>query len=419
MTESTIIQHITETCPGVNIVTAIPGVGYGPISGTSAAAAFVTGGIALLWSEAPATPAREMITRVVGSGPLKHRSIVPPLFDVQAARQDQRQPTIRSEAHMIDDNTERETVQSLAETPIPVRQPEIGGQAQAMAVTARSPRRSVVAQGGSCPTCAAGAQENSGPLTFVYAIGMIRTRFPSPSIEKEFAQVIAVESTASLTDQATLHKVLQENRYLANEVCWTFSVENTDAYILVPRDSTVLDKLVEAVKPSQRGIDTDVIIGTRGPMAPAEMCNGFAAPIVLVDQIYSFDKPQLLRAIKRPKELKITDEAFKPAAEELFDRIQQMGDNVGGTDEHRAINYLLVRYAGVYTHTADMFARDYSLTSLTVTPSRLSLNRKLYNVILSFTNRNTDVVEKFYVRVDVTDKFPFLDKKLSPYYERE
>ena len=38
--------------------------------------------------------------------------------------------------------------------------------------------------------------------------------------------------------------------------------------------------------------------------------------------------------------------------------------------------------------------------------------------IFSYTNRNTDVVEKFLTRVDVTEEFPFLVTKLSPYYVR-
>jgi hypothetical protein len=44
--------------------------------------------------------------------------------------------------------------------------------------------------------------------------------------------------------------------------------------------------------------------------------------------------------------------------------------------------------------------------------------RNVLNVIFSYTNRNTDVTEKFLVRVDVTDEFPFLVTKMSPYYDR-
>jgi hypothetical protein len=44
--------------------------------------------------------------------------------------------------------------------------------------------------------------------------------------------------------------------------------------------------------------------------------------------------------------------------------------------------------------------------------------RKILDVIFSFTNRSTDVAEKFFCRVDVTDEFPFLGTKMSPYYDR-
>jgi hypothetical protein len=154
-------------------------------------------------------------------------------------------------------------------------------------------------------------------------------------------------------------------------------------------------------------------------MAPYEMCNGLVVPIVLVDRLYSFDKPDLIKAIQKPKKSEMSDEAFRTAAEELFDKIQQLADNLGATDEHRALNYLATRYSQIYTHTNAMFSRNFSLTAVEVIPSRLSATRKLVNVVATYTNRETDVTEKYYVRVDVTEKYPFLDKKLSPYYDRE
>jgi hypothetical protein len=39
-------------------------------------------------------------------------------------------------------------------------------------------------------------------------------------------------------------------------------------------------------------------------------------------------------------------------------------------------------------------------------------------VVFSFTQRTTDVVSKQFVRVDVTEEFPFLVTRLSPYYDR-
>ena len=38
-------------------------------------------------------------------------------------------------------------------------------------------------------------------------------------------------------------------------------------------------------------------------------------------------------------------------------------------------------------------------------------------MILSFANRQNDVSENSFVRVDVTNEFPFLMTKMSPYYD--
>ena len=105
-------------------------------------------------------------------------------------------------------------------------------------------------------------------------------------------------------------------------------------------------------------------------------------------------------------------------AAELFDRIMQMTDNAGATDEHRALNYCALRYQAIYATAADAFARDASLSAVDVQPSPLSGTRNIVDVIFSYTNRNTDVTEKFSVSLDVTGEFPYLVRRLSPYYDR-
>ena len=96
----------------------------------------------------------------------------------------------------------------------------------------------------------------------------------------------------------------------------------------------------------------------------------------------------------------------------------QIADNAGATDEHRALNYLAVRYPAIYAKAAEYFARNCLLTGVDIRRSAISGVRKMLDVIFSYTNRNTDVVDKCFVRVDVTDEFPFLVTKLSPYYDR-
>src|SRR6266487_1031136 len=246
------------------------------------------------------------------------------------------------------------------------------------------------------------------PSSYIYALGRITPRFPSLAVEKEFAQVTGRTETTGLTDRQVLQSVLMQraNRYLARQLCWVLTIEGLETYLLQPRDPADFDLLVDALRPTPSPMDVDVVIGVRGPIAPPEVCNGLMVPIVAFDQVYSFDRDALIKAIPRPE--KVTAEAFTAAAEELLDRIMQMADNAGATDEHRALNYLAVRYHAIYAKTAAAHADNSSLTAVDVRRSRLSGVRVVLDVIFSFTHRQTDVTHKQFIRVDVTEEFPFL-----------
>lgn len=269
----------------------------------------------------------------------------------------------------------------------------------------------------------AGLNAPVAPVTnpFVFAIGRVEMRFPSLAVEKEFAQATGRGGTAGLTDREALASVIgrRENRYLARQVCWVFTIEGLETYILVPRDPADYDLLLEAVRPLPSPLDVDVVVGLRGPVAGPERCNGLTVPIVVFDQLYSFDRDLLIKSIPRPESVAAKQERqFRAAAAELFERIMQLADNAGSTDEHRAINYLAVRYPAVYALATEANARNQSLTSVEARPSRLSQTRNVVDIIFAFTNRETDVAEKYFARVDVTEEFPFLVTKLSPYYDR-
>jgi hypothetical protein len=269
---------------------------------------------------------------------------------------------------------------------------------------------------GSCPSCA--GRSESMPRLFVYALGRVEARFPSAAVETELAQAIGRADTAGRTDQQAFHAALtkRENRYLTRQLCWVMTIQGLETYLLQPRDPSDLDRLVEAIRPEPSPMDVDVVVGLRGRIAPPDWCNGLSLPIVAFDQIYSFDRESLIKAMPKPD--KLTPKQFAPVADELFSRIMQMTDNAGATDEHRALNYLAMRYPAVYAVAADQFGRDYALTGVESRPSPLSNTRSIVEVIFAYSNRNTDFTEKFFVRVDVTEEFPFLVTKLSPYFDR-
>lgn len=269
-----------------------------------------------------------------------------------------------------------------------------------------------------CPTCGAAETENvATTASYVYVLGQIEARFPRPSVEKEMAQVTGRAETAGHTDRQAFHQVLlqRENRYLARQMCWALSVQGLETYLLQPRDPSDIDLLIGAIEPSESS-SISAVIGVRGPVAPPDYCNGLMVPIVAFDQIYTFSREALIEAIPRPDQ--IAAEQFGAASRELFDRIMQMTDNAGATDQDRALNYLAMRYPAIYTRAAQSFAENASLSAVDVRPSPLSGTRTIMEVIFSHTNRNTDYTEKHFVRVDVTEEFPFLVTKMSPYYDR-
>jgi hypothetical protein len=280
---------------------------------------------------------------------------------------------------------------------------------------------SVTPQGGaSCPSCAASqaAAPASSP-TPVYVIGHIEPRFPSLSLEKEAWQVIKREpGTAGDTNHQAMQKLMADpnNAYIVRQLCWVLFVQGIETYILMPRYQTDYQLLVSAYRSEPKPGDLELVIGFLGPNASPSVCNGLTVPIVAFDNIYPFDRESVLESIN-PKG-KTKDEKFRAAAAEMFDRIIYQSDNSGASPKDRALNYLAVRYSRIYEIAAQEFARNASFTSIEVRSSPLSGTRRIVDVIFSFVSRETDVVFKYFVRVDVTEEFPFLVSPMSPFYDR-
>ena len=253
-------------------------------------------------------------------------------------------------------------------------------------------------------------------LPYVYVLGQIEARFPNRSIEKGYVQILERSKSANFEHQQAFYSVLSqpENRYLARKLSWILTMEGVPIYILLPTGPEDLVVLLEAIRPPACPLDRQVVVGRKGPVAPPEMC-GLEVPMVLVDHLYSLEYNDFIKSIRSES---VTDEKFKAIARETFLRMMQLADNIGSTDKHRALNYLSVRYPAIYVKAAEELERNFLLTSVNAIFSRLSDNRKIVSVIQSFTNKETGAVEKYFVRVDLTEEFPFIVTKMAPYYDR-
>lgn len=268
--------------------------------------------------------------------------------------------------------------------------------------------------GGGC-SCASCAQPSSQQTNYVYSIGRIDARFPTVDIEKELAQVIRSTETVNLTDRQVLHQVLSQsdNAYIAREMCWVFSVGGIETFTIVPRSGIELVDLVNSLALGAQAGATNVMIGVRSPVPlPASACGGLSLPSVIASKIYSFNIDEFV------KELPLSAGQIA-AGKELLDRVTHLIDNVGDMDEHRAVNYLALRYLAMYSLVVENYNRDFSLQGVGISPVSTRSQRRMVDVTLRFVSRKTDVRELYAVRVDVTGMFPFLVSPLHPVFERD
>jgi hypothetical protein len=272
-----------------------------------------------------------------------------------------------------------------------------------------------------CPNCGSAGWMASSPAVnaapFVYSYGHVEPRIPSVGVEKELVQFATRITRSGKDDLAFLRAILadRESRYLARQLCWVFVGYDGDLFVVLPRDLDELDSLVEAFASSREG-SISVAVG------PAARTTGWTSdagepflPRYAFDQLITFDIDEFVGRVPRAKD--VPEESFADTVRTLFTRIVRRADNAGMSDEHRALNYVALRYPALYEAVARAAARSMMLagpieTLADVTPD----GRRVVTVRLPFRGTATDIVERHACRVDVTEEFPFLVSTLKQMY---
>ncbi|MFJ4368909.1 hypothetical protein ACIP4S_32910 [Streptomyces chartreusis] len=251
-------------------------------------------------------------------------------------------------------------------------------------------------------------------LPYVFAIGQIRARFRDPGVEKEFTQVVGATDTKGLTNDEVLREVLgrPENRYLARQMQYVLAIQGVDTYDVVPSYSEDYAKLIEALRPAPTPLDLDVVVGVRGPLAASDSCAGLPLPVLEFHQLYSFDRPSLFKAIKKPDGM--SAKRFRALCDDVLTKILQITENAGATPEDRAANFVACRYEAVYLKTFEAFANDYALTSIEVRPAAIGGDQGVMSFTVTYTSRTTDLTERYSVLVSTQYLNPYLLTRLGP-----
>jgi hypothetical protein len=262
---------------------------------------------------------------------------------------------------------------------------------------------------------------------WVYAIGRIVPQFPDLGVEKEFAQLSggAAAPPRGMLETDELIEVLRDpdNAYLARQLCWVFSAGEVEAFTLVTQDDAQARRLGDALPSAEQAEQTvQVVIGTMGSPRAEDPCASTGLPAVRIDHHLAFQVDEFIDALAAEDregeegEGQEPDENFRAAARDLFARLTRRSNNRGIAEEHRALNYVALRYPPLYRVRADAYRENKALMNVEARHAHSS-NRRLVAVRLVFRDRRTDVLERYQCLVDVTDRFPFLAAPLSQVYD--
>lgn len=427
--------------PGHEVLGYAPGGTTTVMSGTSVATAVATGTLALLWSARPQAQGRDLRAAVAQLGP--RNGPIPPMLDPEpllAALDNLNLATVRAVPPAERGKASYATLQGGAtmkdENGLP-NMPNYGAGSAAISGRAVTPAQGAGGctcggLGGVC-TCGNGESPQS---RFVYVLGSVDIQFPDQSISEELQTVVDTlnkknknrnldpDPNKPLRDW--YYRVLSkpEARYVARQVCWILKVEGQPAYYLALRDLHDLADLISCLgRPED---DLDLFVGSSN-LVPVDECPGLRVPVLTVDYLSWFERDHLVEWLKTPSTTRSEKSKRKKASgpnehdpNELFKKLMHSADNLGDTDEWRALNYLAVRYKPLYERYAEMVMAEDSwiLDSVKVAASRLGREKRIVDAVFAFRQMKTGVVRKYFVRVDVSHLFPIIVNHIADYFDR-
>ena len=278
------------------------------------------------------------------------------------------------------------------------------------AVTPAPPGPAPAKAGHTCPECA--GKTALAPEQYVYAIGRLDVRFPSLGIEREYQQrERAMTGLPQSPRSARIRAVLEKNPHLALRMTYVFLVGSNPVYALSPHSGALKDAFFNALAHAQ---DTDhyaVVIGRVSGFSNPTASGGLLLSTVSVDQLYVFSASEWAEGLAKAAQpalesRKVAGEHFQTVSQSMFREVVTMPENMGLSDGHRALNYLLVQHPGMFLAAAER--PNHVLDRIETRITQLVSGRRQVAVILSFLDRGTGVPERVYATVDVTEEWPFV-----------
>lgn len=246
---------------------------------------------------------------------------------------------------------------------------------------------------------------------YVYAIGHIDVRFPSLGIEREYQQRERALQDLPQQRHARIVSVLQKNPHLATRVNYVFVVGGTPVFALSPSSGSLKDAFFKALSRSQETDYSCIVIGRVHAFTNPATYGGLLLSQVSVDQLYGFSAAEWaegLAKVAQPalQSRKVEAGRFQSVSQDIFREVTTMPENMGISDGHRALNYLIVQHPGMFLAAAER--PGHALDRIETRVLQSVAGRRHVAVILKFLDRGTGVPERLYTTVDVTEEWPFV-----------
>ena len=286
-----------------------------------------------------------------------------------------------------------------------------------------------VAASAGCPTCGqqsaapgAGAASAGWGLP-VYAVGALTAQTPAIWVEKELAQLTAGAHQGDQIEVELLQQVLRnpETAYIGWYLSWVFASEGVDTFTVLPRTDSDLARLAEVLVPAGGEEVVHAVVGRTAPCPGDAPCAASGLPTVQADQVLAFTLQQFAEALPEDanasgKKAAAAGRAeFESVVRRVFPRLTRGAGNRGLADEHRARNYLALRYPAIYHAVRQAEGEGKILAGIDARHSHTA-DRHAVAVRLTVRHPRTDLTEHYQCLVDVTGVFPFLITGLQPVY---
>lgn len=255
----------------------------------------------------------------------------------------------------------------------------------------------------------------------VYALGQIAFDFGTEARRDALQQAGGRDV---ITDAGPLLAFLQDNPWEATAVTWTLQQEATPIYALQPIGPFGLDtyqRIRDLLKSQiEEGVTEVSVPAVLGP--PVMLLNGHQVPVVFpeIRGMFGWSTPKLIQEVigSRPEEQEKQEEYdhVREDIENFLERLYYELSNLGVTPQDRAINYAATNLYQVASVYKEAIKKELKLDRITTERSQNSRpNSECWDVILTLFDperRYERAREVYRLTVDVSEIIPVTVGKL-------